>query len=182
MIETKSEIRDGMRIDWDVPITMDDGLVLRADVFRPLGDGRHPAMLTYGPYAKGLSFQEGYPSATGSGWQAASRRARRLEQQVPELGTARPREVGAARLCLRARRLARLRPLARRVEHVRAARDARLRAECIEWAATQPWSSGKVGLNGVSYFGINQWQVARASRRTWRRSASGKARPTGTAT
>ena len=30
-----SEIRDGMHIDWDVPITMDDGLVLRADVFRP---------------------------------------------------------------------------------------------------------------------------------------------------
>src|SRR5256885_2668131 len=29
-----SEIRDGMRIDWDVPIAMDDGLVLRADVFR----------------------------------------------------------------------------------------------------------------------------------------------------
>jgi predicted acyl esterase len=63
MIETKSEIRDGMRIDWDVANTMDDGLVLRADVFRPLGDGRHPALLTYGPYAKGLAFQEGYPSA-----------------------------------------------------------------------------------------------------------------------
>jgi len=27
----KSEIRDGMQIDWDVPIGMDDGLVLRAD-------------------------------------------------------------------------------------------------------------------------------------------------------
>ena len=25
----KSEIRDGMRIDWDMPIKMDDGLVLR---------------------------------------------------------------------------------------------------------------------------------------------------------
>ena len=24
-----------MRIDWDVPIKMDDGLILRADVFRP---------------------------------------------------------------------------------------------------------------------------------------------------
>ena len=24
-----------MTIDWDVPIEMDDGLVLRADVFRP---------------------------------------------------------------------------------------------------------------------------------------------------
>jgi uncharacterized protein len=31
----KSEVRDGMRIEWDVPIEMDDGLVLRADVFRP---------------------------------------------------------------------------------------------------------------------------------------------------
>ena len=30
-----SEVRDGMRIDWDMPITMDDGLVLRCDVFRP---------------------------------------------------------------------------------------------------------------------------------------------------
>ncbi len=38
-----SEIRDGMRIDWDTPITMDDGLVLRCDVFRPIKKGRYPA-------------------------------------------------------------------------------------------------------------------------------------------
>ena len=30
----------------------------------------------------------------------------------------------------------------------------------IEWAAEQPWSSGKVGLLGVSYFGGSQWRVA----------------------
>ena len=36
MIETRSTVADGMRIDWDVPIPMDDGIVLRADVFRPL--------------------------------------------------------------------------------------------------------------------------------------------------
>jgi predicted acyl esterase len=36
----KSEIRNGMRIDWDVPIAMDDGVVLRADVYRPIGEGR----------------------------------------------------------------------------------------------------------------------------------------------
>ena len=36
----KSEIRDGMQIDWDAAIRMDDGIVLRADVFRPLGDGQ----------------------------------------------------------------------------------------------------------------------------------------------
>jgi Xaa-Pro aminopeptidase len=49
-----------MVIEWDVPITMDDGLVLRADVFRPGGPGQYPVILTYGPYAKGLAFQEGY--------------------------------------------------------------------------------------------------------------------------
>ena len=59
----KSEIRDGMRIDWDAPIAMDDGVVLRADVFRPVADGKYPAILSYGPYAKGLAFQEGYKSA-----------------------------------------------------------------------------------------------------------------------
>src|ERR1700685_1575285 len=56
----KSEIRDGMQVDWDAPIAMDDGVVLRADVFRPTGDGKYPVILNYGPYAKGLSFQEGY--------------------------------------------------------------------------------------------------------------------------
>ncbi len=30
----------------------------------------------------------------------------------------------------------------------------------IEWAGVQPWSNGKVGLNGISYYGINQWHVA----------------------
>ena len=59
----RSEIRDGMRIDWDVPITMDDGLVLRADIFRPIRDGRYPVILSYGPYGKGLAFQDGYSSA-----------------------------------------------------------------------------------------------------------------------
>src|SRR5262249_21383223 len=32
--------------------------------------------------------------------------------------------------------------------------------DCIEWAGEQPWSNGKVGLNGISYYGINQWHVA----------------------
>jgi predicted acyl esterase len=35
------EIADGMQIEWDVPIEMDDGVVLRADVFRPLAAGHY---------------------------------------------------------------------------------------------------------------------------------------------
>src|SRR5579859_7403400 len=67
--QEKTELRDGMIIDWDAPIPMDDGVVLRADVFRPAGDGRFPALLTYGPYAKGLAFQDGYPDA----WETMAR-------------------------------------------------------------------------------------------------------------
>ena len=52
-----------MRIDWDVPVVMDDGIALRADVFRPDAEGRYPVILSYGPYGKGLAFQEGYKTA-----------------------------------------------------------------------------------------------------------------------
>ena len=47
--------QDNMLIEWDVGIIMDDGMTLRADVFRPKGDGKWPVLLTYGPYAKGPS-------------------------------------------------------------------------------------------------------------------------------
>jgi|GEM_PF-1462696 len=51
----RSEVAEGMRIDWDVPVVMDDGVVLRADVFRPDTNGRFPVILSYGPYARGAS-------------------------------------------------------------------------------------------------------------------------------
>ena len=39
-------------------------------------------------------------------------------------------------------------------------RETRDFYQCIEWAGVQPWSNGNVGLNGISYYAINQWQVA----------------------
>lgn len=32
--------------------------------------------------------------------------------------------------------------------------------DVIEWAAEQPWSSGKIGLLGISYYAGSQWRVA----------------------
>ena len=52
-----------MKIEYDVPITMDDGVVLRADVFRPDDIGSYAVIMSYGPYGKGLSFQEAFKSA-----------------------------------------------------------------------------------------------------------------------
>lgn len=32
--------------------------------------------------------------------------------------------------------------------------------DAVEWSAEQPWSNGKVGLLGISYFAGSQWRVA----------------------
>ena len=32
--------------------------------------------------------------------------------------------------------------------------------DAVEWAATQPWSNGRVGMIGGSYVGLTQWQAA----------------------
>lgn len=50
-----------MRIDWNVPITMDDGLILRADVFRLVFGGKYQLILAMVPYVKGLALQDAYP-------------------------------------------------------------------------------------------------------------------------
>jgi predicted acyl esterase len=40
------------------------------------------------------------------------------------------------------------------------ARETRDIYACIEWTAAQPWCSGKVGMNGISYYASNQWRAA----------------------
>jgi len=148
-----------MSIDRDVTIVMDDGLVLRGDVFRPPARGRYPVLLSYGPYAKGLAFQEGYPSA----WQkmvaehpdvpyGSSNLHQNWEVVDPE------KWVPDGYVCVRvdSRGCGRSPGF---VDHF-SERETRDFFECIEWAGVQGWSNGKVGLSGVSYFGINQWQVA----------------------
>ena len=118
-----SELRDGMRIDWNVPIRMDDGLVLRADVFRPAKDGQYPGH----PDLRPLRQEPRLPGRLSERLEAhggkTSRRHRRLQQPLPELGSGRPGEMGAARLRLRARRFARRRLLARLHRSFLAARD-----------------------------------------------------------
>jgi len=155
----RSEARDGMRIDWNVAIPMDDGAFLYADVFRPLEDGAYPVLLTHGPYAKGLAFQEGYPSA----WKTmadkhpdvtagSSNKYQNWEVVDPEKWV--PEGYAVVRVDSRGCGAS-----PGYIDHF-SPRETRDFYECIEWAGVQPWSNGKVGLNGVSYFGINQWQVA----------------------
>ncbi|SDX83515.1 hypothetical protein SAMN05660209_01413 [Geodermatophilus africanus] len=155
----KTELRDGMLIDWDTPIVMDDGVVLRADVYRPPAEGRYPVIMTLGPYGKQLHFEDGYAHQwhlmcaehpdvpTGSTnkyqvWEVVD-----PEKWVPDgYVVIRVDSRGAG--------------TSEGVIDIWSLREAQDLAICVDWAGVQPWSNGKVGLNGISYFAENQWQTA----------------------
>ena len=154
-----SEIRDGMRIDWDMPIKMEDGVVLRCDIYRPIKQGRYPVIMTYGPYGKWLHFDDLYHEQwkimcetrpdvpTGSTnkyqcWEVVD-----PEKWVPDnYVVIRVDSRGAGR--------------SPGVIDIWSLREAQDLAQCVDWVGVQPWSNGKVGLNGISYYAENQWQCA----------------------
>ena len=148
-----------MIIERDVGITMDDGLVLRADVFRPEGDAKAPVVMAMGPYGKGLPFQAGYAPE----W-------KRVVEEHPDV----LKHSSCSYVTWETVDPERWVPFGYAVVHVDSrgmgrspgylnmfsARETQDYFECIEWAGTRPWTSGKVGLCGISYYAINQWMVA----------------------
>lgn len=162
MTETTSneaDVRDGMLIEWDVPITMSDGTVLRADVFRPVDGTPAPVIMSYGCYAKGLPFQQNYKNQ----WdrmvtdfpeivEDTTNKYQCWEVADPERWV--PHGYAVVRVDSRGA------GTSPGIQDVWSAPEIDDYAECIEWAGTQPWSTGKVGLLGISYYGANQWLVA----------------------
>ena len=159
MYDHVEETRDGMRIEWDAPIEMDDGLTLRADVFRPPDDGEYPVIISHGPYGKLLHIfdwledkwrhhLEKYPDIASD----TSQRYLNWEVVDPEKWV--PEDYAVVRVDSRGagRSPGYLDPCSER--------ETRDFAACIEWAGRQPWSNGKVGINGISYYAWNAWQVA----------------------
>ena len=155
----RTEVRDGMRITWHQRITAQDGLVLRADVYRPIEDIQCPVILTYGIYAKGLSYQEGYPLQWGKMVEdhpeilkMSSNKYQNWETTDPECWV--PDGYAIVRVDSRG---AGWSPGFMDPGSQKETEDL---YECIEWAGTQPWSNGKVGMLGISYYASNQWRVA----------------------
>jgi predicted acyl esterase len=154
-----SDRHDDICVEWDVPIPMDDGLSLRADIFRPAAEGRYAVLMGCGPYAKGLHFEDGRPEP----WRelcrnhpdvlaGSSHRYACWEHIDPE------KWVPHGYVCIRVDSRGTGRSPGY-VDHW-SPRETKDLYDCIEWAGTQPWSNGKVGLTGISYLAMNQWQVA----------------------
>jgi predicted acyl esterase len=150
---------EGIIFERDVAISMDDGVVLRCDVFRPDVEDQVPVIMTLGPYGKGVRYQDGYKAE----WEW-------LIDKHPELGdnstlsymvweTVDP-EVwvrdGYAVIRVDARGVGRSQGILDNFSP----RESKDYYDSIEWAASQPWCNGRVGLCGVSYYAMSQWKAA----------------------
>lgn len=148
-----------MLLDKDVAVPMRDGAVLRCNVFRPDAPGTFPVLMTLGPYGKDVHLSQFMPEA----WEALKRRHPEVleassckylvfetpdpEQWVPEgFVVVKVDSRGSGKSPGRL--------------DVNSPGEFRDFHDAIEWAAVQPFASGKVGLLGISYYAAGQWMIA----------------------
>jgi len=120
-----------VQVELDVPATMRDGVVLRANVYRPAGEGRWPVLLSRLPYGKDFPL--------GSGVLDPVQAARRGYVVIVQDTRGRFASDGEW-------------------EPIR--HEAADGVDTIAWAAGLPYSDGQVGMYGASYFGFTQWAAA----------------------
>ncbi|KIW11752.1 hypothetical protein PV08_09024 [Exophiala spinifera] len=154
-----AEMEQNMIIERDVPIRMDDGIELRADIFKPAHSDRFPVLISLSPYGKGFEWKKGWASSWQSFWAkhpnalTGSTHSHLIWECVdPEVWTA----LGYAIVRIDSRGAGR----SPGVLDVFGPREVEDFYHAIEWAGTQPWSNGNVGIAGISYLAMNQWLVA----------------------
>lgn len=137
----------------DVPLKLRDGTTIFTDIFRPVGEGRFPALVAWSPYGKEIGGQwlddvpqrSGVPLALVSELQKfeGPDPAFWVEQGYVVLNPdARGAGSSEGDITYWGRQLA---------------EDGH---DFIEWAAAQSWCSGKVALSGNSWLAASQWFIA----------------------
>jgi predicted acyl esterase len=114
----------------NVAVPMRDGVVLRADVWRPKGEGRFPTLVYRTPYGKHQA-----SAALTTAARAVGRGYAVVMQDV------RGRHASDG-------------------EFLPYQQEGKDGYDTIEWSAKQPWSNGAVGTFGLSYPGAVQWLAA----------------------
>lgn len=121
---------DSMLSETNVAVMMRDGVVLRADVYRPGGPGPFPVLVYRTPYGKHGAVES---------YQTHLRAVERGYAVVLQDVRGRYESDGIF------------------VPYWHEGKDG---YDTIEWAATQSWSNGDVGTFGLSYPGAVQWLAA----------------------
>lgn len=122
-----------LKIETNVAVPMRDGTLLYADIYRPDGPGPFPVLLQRTPYDKHMPLSLSMLDPL-----KAARHG-----YVVVIQDTRGRYTSGG-------------------EFYAFRDDIHDGYDTVEWAASQPWSSGKVGMYGNSYVGATQWQAAKA--------------------
>ncbi len=143
-------------MEQNAPVVAPDGIRLFANVFRPTASGRYPAILSVTPYGKDkLPDRKTMFFMRLAGVRFGKLRCSRwtgFEAPDPLYWVRQGYVVAQADV--------RGMNTSEGSAGVLTDQDATDYATFIEWAATQPWCDGKVGLLGVSYLAMSQWRVA----------------------
>jgi hypothetical protein len=126
----------GVIIERDVMIAMRDGVAMQADLWRPDDDGRHPVLLQRTPYDRADSFAV----IVNAGIEPLRAVA---EGFVVAISDTRGRFGSQGRF-----------------DPFRT--EAADGYDTVQWLADQPYSNGRVGMYGASYFGATQLLAATA--------------------
>ena len=121
-----------IRCDTGVPVPMRDGTTLYADVYHPYGDDKYPVLLQRTPYNK---------EDPRNRVMALDPLRAASHGYVVVIQDTRGRFASGGEFY----------PFLNEIE------DG---YDTVEWCASLPWSSGKVGMYGRSYVGATQWLAA----------------------
>ncbi|NEW54914.1 CocE/NonD family hydrolase [Nocardia cyriacigeorgica] len=171
-----------VHIDWDVPIAMSDGVVLKANIYRPIGaDGQVetkplPTIVNLTPYTKLMTnLIDSAISMPGLQQLTMDLIGRINLSGTPVSGfedLLHALDGGTIQTVLGLDRKLIRSGYTQVVADVRGtgfsqgtwntlgAREQLDTREVIDWAAAQPWSNGRIAMSGGSYSGINQLRVA----------------------
>ena len=123
-----------VKFESNLELPLRDGTKTYVDVFRPDADGSFPGLLQRTPYDKSSVGSRG---GTLDAVMAASRGYAVAIQDV------RGRYSSGGEF----------------YTFVNESNDGH---DSVEWLASQPWCTGKVGMYGVSYVGATQWLAAKS--------------------
>ncbi|KAJ9603048.1 hypothetical protein H2200_012343 [Cladophialophora chaetospira] len=136
-------------------IPLKDGRgIVRANVFRPKASksSKFPVLVTYGPYGKDVHYSVFHAQSFAEVPEEHHSPHSAWETPDPgywtrhEYAIVRADEVGLGQ--------------SPGVLNTMSRDTSLCFVDVIEWAASQPWSTGKVGLLGISYYAGSQWRVA----------------------
>jgi uncharacterized protein len=126
----------------DVRVRMRDGVELGVRIIRPVAPGKYPAIMGYNPYRtltgmKAARSEEEFSTAKNIQYYMAQHGYVMVNYDVRGTGAS----GGVS------------------TEMYEAA-ERQDGYDMVEWIARQPWSNGNVGMWGISYGGVDTWQIA----------------------